>query len=127
MERTEERRGTALMAATLALTGAVALEAGVLRLVVGPQFAGMFADFGSAETIPWLARQMTSGALIYGVALLVALAAAAGSFSGGRARRHEWITGGFAAALVCALALPAVFVCGAYLPIFDLAAAVAAP
>lgn len=127
MERAEERRGRALVAATIGLAVTVALEVGVLRLVVGPRFAAMFADFGAAETIPWLARQMTSGVLIYGVVLLVALAAAAGSFSGWRTRRRDWVTGGFAAALVCALALPAVFLFGLYLPVFELADAVAAP
>jgi type II secretory pathway component PulF len=115
------------MAATISIAIVVLLEVGALRLVVGPSFARMFADFGNEEGLPWLAREMTTGFAVYGLALFVAFAAAAAAISGWSTRRPAWATGAFAGVLTCAIALFAVFVAGAYLPVFELASSISGP
>lgn len=123
----DERSGTGWMAAAIAVALALLLEVGALRLVVGPSFAGMFADFGHEQELPWLAREMTGGFLVYGLCVFIALAGVAAAIAGKSTRRSGWSAGVFAGVLLCAIALPAVFVAGAYLPIFEMSDSIAAP
>ena len=122
-----ERSGTGFLGAAVAVALVLLLEVGALRLVIGPSFAGMFADFGNEEGLPWLAREMTGGFLVYGLCVFIALAGLAAAIAGWSTRRSGWAASVFAGVLLCAIALPAMFFAGAYLPIYEMSDHIAAP
>ncbi|MDX2013023.1 MAG: hypothetical protein SFW67_22705 [Myxococcaceae bacterium] len=106
---TPERAPPLVPAALLGVTSVAA--ALVLRLLVAPRFAAMFADLGGE--LPWLTR----GFLTQWFGPAAALAGACGVIALGR----KTLVGGIVAGCVLLVATVSVFLVAMYLPIFSLA------